>query len=51
VTDKVAKQLHKNKELLAKAVAETPVEGVEGYSQVVLDVVRLVPNVGFVLWR
>ena len=42
VKDKVAKQLHKNKDLLA----ETPVEGVEGYSQVVLDVVRFVPNVG-----
>jgi hypothetical protein len=37
VKEKVAKQLHKNKELLAKIVAETLVEGEEGYSKEVID--------------
>jgi hypothetical protein len=46
VKDKIAKQVHKNKELLAKVVAETPVEGVEGYSKVLLDVVKFASIVG-----
>jgi hypothetical protein len=37
VKEKVAKQLNKNKELLAKAVAITPGVGVEGYSKEVLN--------------
>ena len=46
VKEKVAKQLHKNKELLAEIVVETPVEGVEGYSKGVLDAMNLGPVVG-----
>jgi hypothetical protein len=45
VKEKVAKQLLKNKELLAKVVAETLVEGVEGYPKVVLDAVNFAPVV------
>jgi hypothetical protein len=44
--DKIAKQLLKNKELLAEVVAETLVVGAEGYSKVVLDAVKFVPIVG-----
>ena len=44
--EKVAKQLHKNKELLAEVMVETLVEGVEGYSKGVLDVMNLAPVVG-----
>jgi hypothetical protein len=43
VKEKVAKQLHKNKELLAEVVVETPVEG---YSKGVLDVMNLASVVG-----
>ena len=46
VKEKVAKQLLKNKELLAEAVAETLVEEVEGYPKVVLDAVNFAPVVG-----
>jgi hypothetical protein len=46
VKEKVAKQLHKNKELLAEVVVETPVEGVEGYSKGVLDAMNCAPVVG-----
>jgi hypothetical protein len=46
VKEKVAKQLLKNEELLAKVVAETPVEGVEGYPKVVLNAVNFAPVVG-----
>jgi hypothetical protein len=46
VKDKIVKQLLKNKELIAEVVAETSVEGVEGYSKVVLDAVKFTPIVG-----
>jgi hypothetical protein len=46
VKEKVAKQLHKNKELLAEVVVETPVERVEGYSKRVLDAMNLASDVG-----
>jgi hypothetical protein len=46
VKDKLAKQLHKNNELLNEVVVETSVEGVEGYSKGVLDAVKFTPNVG-----
>jgi hypothetical protein len=46
VKDKIVKQLLKNKELTAEVVAETSVEGVEGYSKVVLDAVKFTPIVG-----
>ena len=46
VKDKIAKQVHKNKELLAKVAAETPVEGVEGYSKVMLDAVKFTSTMG-----
>ena len=46
VKDKIAKRLHKNKELLVEVVAETSVEGVEGYSKVVLNAVKFAPIVG-----
>jgi hypothetical protein len=48
VKKKVAKQLHKNKELLAEVVVETPVEG---YSKGVLDVMNLASVVGLSLIR
>ena len=38
--------MNKNKELLAEVVVETPVEGVEGYSKGVLDVMNSAPVVG-----
>ena len=46
VKEKVAKQLHKNKELFTEVVAEIPVEGVEGYSKVVINAVNFAPLVG-----
>ena len=46
VKDKIAKQAHKNNELLAKVVAETPAKGVGGYSKVVLDAVQFASTVG-----
>jgi hypothetical protein len=46
VKEKIAKQLHKNKELFAEVVAETSEKGVENYSEVVLDAVKFVFNVG-----
>ena len=46
VKEKIAKQLHKNKELFAKVVAETSEKGVENYSEVVLDAVKFVSSVG-----
>ena len=46
VKENVAKQLNKNKELLAKVVVETPVEGVEGYSKGVLNAMNSAPVVG-----
>jgi ABC-type antimicrobial peptide transport system permease subunit len=44
--EKVAKQLHKNKELLAEVVIEIPTKGVEGYFKRVLDVMNLTLIVG-----
>ena len=44
--ENVAKQLHKNKKLLAKVVVKTLVEGVEGYSKWVLDAINFAPVVG-----
>jgi hypothetical protein len=46
VKEKVAKQLNKNKELLAKVVVDNPGEGVEGYSKEVLDMMNVAPVVG-----
>ena len=46
VKNKIGKQLNKNKKLLAKVVAETPVVEVEGYSEVVLDAMDLAPTLG-----
>ena len=55
VKDKIAKQLHKNKnkELLAEVVEKTPVEGVEGYSnfQGGARCGEFRFHCGFVLWR
>jgi hypothetical protein len=45
VKEKVAKQLTKNKELLAEAVAVNPGEGMEGYSKEVHSVMKVVPVV------
>jgi hypothetical protein len=46
VKEKVAKQLHKNKELLAEIVAKTPVEGEEGYSKEVINMMNFVSMLG-----
>ena len=46
VKEKVAKQLNKNKEMLAEAVVVNPGEGVEGYSKEVLSVMNVAPMVG-----
>jgi hypothetical protein len=46
VKEKVAKQLNKNKELLAEAVVITPGEGVEGSSNKVLNVMNVATVVG-----
>jgi hypothetical protein len=46
VKEKVAKQLNKNKELLAKVVVDNLGEGVEGYSKEVLDMMNVAPVVG-----
>jgi hypothetical protein len=46
VKEKVAKQLNKNKELLAEVVVETLMEGVEGYSKGVLNAMNSAPVVG-----
>jgi hypothetical protein len=45
VKEKVAKQLHKNKELLAEAVVDIQV-GAKGYSKAALDVMKFAPLVG-----
>jgi hypothetical protein len=45
VKEKVAKQLHKNKELLAEAVVDSQV-GAKGYSKAALDVMKFAPVVG-----
>ena len=42
----IGKQLNKNKKLMAKVVADTPVVGVEGYSEVVLDAMESAPTLG-----
>ena len=46
VKEKLAKQLHKNKELFAKVVADTSEKGEENYSEVVLDVVKFTSSMG-----
>ena len=45
VKEKVTKQLHKNKELLAEAVVDIQV-GASGYSKAALDVMKFAPVVG-----
>jgi hypothetical protein len=46
VKEKIAKQLHKNKELFTEVVVETTEKGVENYSEVVLDAVKFASIVG-----
>jgi hypothetical protein len=46
VKEKVAKQLHKNKELLAEIVVETPVAGEEGYSKEMINMMNFVSMLG-----
>jgi hypothetical protein len=46
VKEKVAKQPHKNKELLAEIVVDTPVEGEEGYSKEVIDTMNFASVMG-----
>ena len=46
VKGKIAKQLHKTKELFAKVVADTSEKGEENYSEVVLDDVKFASSVG-----
>jgi hypothetical protein len=46
VKEKVAKQLNKNKELLAESLVDVPVVGEEGYSNKVLGAMNLAPVVG-----
>jgi hypothetical protein len=46
VKEKLAKQLHKNKELFAEVVADTSEKGEESYSEVVLDAVKFASNMG-----
>jgi hypothetical protein len=46
VKEKIAKRLHKNKELFAEVVVETAEKGVENYSEVVLDAVKFTSVVG-----
>jgi hypothetical protein len=46
VKEKMARQLHKNKELFAEVVAETMEKGVENYSEVVQDVVKFTSIMG-----
>jgi hypothetical protein len=46
VKEKVAKQLNKNKELLAESLVDVPVVGEEGYSKKVLGAMNLAPVVG-----
>jgi hypothetical protein len=46
VKDKVAKQLHKYKEMLAKVVADSQVVGAKGYSKAVLDAMKFAPTMG-----
>jgi hypothetical protein len=43
--EKVAKQIHKNKELLAESVGVTQV-GTKGYSKAVLNSMKFAPIVG-----
>ena len=45
IKKKVAKQLHKNKELLAESVGVTQV-GAKGYSKAALDAMEFAPVVG-----
>ena len=44
--EKVAKQLNKNKELLAEAVVNTPVDEVDSDSKTVLGAMNFAPIVG-----
>ena len=46
VKNNTGKQLKKNKKLLTEVVVDTPVVGVEGYSEVVLDTMELAPTLG-----
>ena len=46
VKKKISKQLNKNKKLLAENVEDTPMIRVEGYSEGVLNVMELTPNLG-----
>ena len=46
VKEKMARQLHKNKELFAEVVAETVEKGVENYSEVIQDTVKFAPIMG-----
>jgi hypothetical protein len=46
VKEKVAKLLHKNKEMLAKIVAENPVEGEKGYSKEVINTMNFASVMG-----
>ena len=46
VKEKLAKQLHKNKELFAEVVADTSEKGEENYSEVVLDAVKFASSMG-----
>ena len=44
--EKIAKQLHKNKELFAEVVADNSEKEEENYSEVVLDAVKFASSVG-----
>jgi hypothetical protein len=46
VKDKVAKQLNKYKEMLAKVVADSQVVGAKGYSKAALDAMKFAPTMG-----
>jgi hypothetical protein len=46
VKEKLAKQLHKNKELFAKVVADSLEKGEENYLEVVLDAVKFASSMG-----
>jgi hypothetical protein len=46
VKNNIGKQLNKNKKLMAEVVADNPVVGVEGYSEVVLDAMESTPTLG-----
>ena len=46
VKEKLAKQLHKNKELFAEVVADTSENGEENYLEVLLDAVKFASSMG-----